>query len=106
MSPVLNLQMVSDQLVIATKNNVYVYNIVNGFSMDHDIKTCDNVNGTCVVRADDNMFMLATLGKTKGMLRIDEYRSKFTVIIQAFEKAIQNVSISLNVIYIHNIRES
>lgn len=91
---VLNIAMVRDRLVVTTEGSVCVYNIVNGFCLEHEVKTYANPNGVSVVNSDDSIFMLATLGQTKGALRIDENKNRLTTVIQAFENSIQNISLS------------
>ena len=95
---ILNLLMVRDRLIVVTESNVCVYNIINNFSIEQEIKTFANPYAICAINSDDKAFLLATLGKTKGTLRVDEYKSKFTTVIKVFENSIQNISISQSVI--------
>jgi hypothetical protein len=95
---ILNLLMVRDRLIVITENDICVYNVINNFTIQQEIKTFVNPYAACAINSDDKTFFLATLGKTKGTLRVDEYKSKFTTVIKAFENSIQNITISRSVI--------
>ena len=87
------------KLIVVMEGCIYVYNLFKGFSVEKTIKTFSNIYGACAINSTEKNCMLATLGMVEGILRIENYNKKTTELIHAFENGIQNIAISLSVIY-------
>lgn len=97
-SPILNVLMLKDRLVVVLSAGVYVFNLLQGFTVEQHINTCPNPWGTCAINLSNDNAVLATLAKDEGYLTIHNYFSKTIKEIQAFSNGIQHVSINSDVI--------
>ncbi len=96
-SQILNVLMLKDRLVVVLSSGVYVFNLLQGFSVELHLKTCPNPRGACAINSTNDMSVLATLGKDEGTLRIYSYFLKSDKVVPAFATGIQHVAISLDV---------
>ena len=104
-SPILNVLMLKDRLVVVLSTGVYVFNLLQGFAVEQHIKTCPNTRGACDINSNNDMAVLATLAKDEGSLTIYSYFLKSTKVVQAFSTSIQHVSISLDVLFEISLNE-
>ena len=82
-------------MVLST--GVYVFNLMQMFSVEQHIKTYLNPRGVCAISSNNEKSVLATLGSEEGTFAVHNYYLKNVQVIKAFSTGIQHIAISLDV---------
>ena len=94
-SPVKSVKLRRESIIIALEYRTYIYNF-SDLKLKNTIHTISNPNGLVSISITSTSNAIATLGTTKGSIRIENYQTNKTHIINAHESDISCLNLTDN----------
>ena len=92
---ILNLKLRKDKIVVICFDRIYVFSLSSFQSIDI-IETGENIHGVIGINYNLNSTIIAYPDKKKGRIKIKNYEKKNNITIDAHEKTIGNIVLTIN----------